>query len=77
MDIRIGVTYTPKEVTVDLGEDDIDMDALKAKVESALNGEDGVLWMEDKLGRHIAVPSDKISYVEIGSPQADRPIGFG
>ena len=76
MDIRIGVTYTPKEVAVELGED-ADPKTLKEKVEAALSGDDKVLWLEDRKGRHIAVPADKISYVEIGSAEADRPIGFG
>lgn len=76
MDIRIGVTYTPKEVTVELA-DNVDVDEIRSKVEAALGGAEPVLWLEDKKGRHVAVPSEKISYVEIGSPQSDRPIGFG
>lgn len=76
MDIRIGVTYTPKEVAVEL-DDDADTAELKARVEAALSGSDQVLWLQDRKGRQIAVPADKISYVEIGSPESDRPIGFG
>jgi hypothetical protein len=76
VDIRIGVTYTPKEVTVELA-DDMDVATVKGKVEAALGGTESVLWLEDKKGRHVAVPSEKISYVEIGSPESDRPIGFG
>lgn len=75
MEIRIGVTYTPKEVTVELAED-ADTAAVRAQVEGALSGAESVLWLEDRKGRHIAVPADKISYVEIGSAE-DRPIGFG
>lgn len=75
MDIRIGVTYTPKEVTVELA-DEMDVATVKGKVEAALDGSEPVLWLEDKKGRHVAVPSEKISYVEIGSAE-DRPIGFG
>ncbi len=76
MDIRIGVTYTPKEVTVELA-DDADTAAIRSSVEAALGGDEKVLWLEDRKGRHIAVPADKISYVEIGSAESDRPIGFG
>ena len=75
MEIRIGVTYTTKEVTVEL-DDDADAEALRAQVESALSGSAAVLWLEDRQGRQIAVPADKISYVEIGTKE-DRPIGFG
>jgi hypothetical protein len=70
------VTYTPKEVTVELADDTLAAD-VRQKVEAALSGADAVLWLEDRKGRHIAVPADKISYVEIGSAEADRPIGFG
>ena len=76
MDIRIGVTYTPKEVTVELA-DDADAATVRSSVEAALSGDEKVLWLEDRKGRHIAVPADKISYVEIGSAESDRPIGFG
>jgi len=76
MDIRIGVTYTAKEVTVELP-DDADTDAIRSSVEAALGGDEKVLWLEDRQGRHVAVPADKISYVEIGSAESDRPIGFG
>ncbi len=76
MDIRIGVIYTPKEISLELG-DDADAAAVKATVEGALNGTDAVLWLEDKKGRQIAVPSEKISYVELGSEEGERPIGFG
>lgn len=76
MDVRIGVTYTPKELELELA-DDADADALRKNVEAALSGEDSVLWVTDKHGRAVGVPTDKIAYVEIGSPSDDRRIGFG
>ncbi len=76
MDVRIGVTYTPKEVALEMA-DDIDVATVQAAVEAALTGEQAVLWLEDRKGNRVAVPSDKISYVEIGSDDANRPIGFG
>ncbi len=76
MDVRIGVTYTAKELDFEL-EDDTDVDKLRKQVEGALTGDDAVLWMSDKRGRSVGVPSDKIAYVEIGSPSDDRRIGFG
>jgi hypothetical protein len=42
-----------------------------------LSGKTPTLWLVDKRGRDIAVPSAKIAYVEIGSTNADRRIGFG
>lgn len=76
MDVRIGVIYTAKELDIDLG-DDADADAVKADVEGALSGGAPVLWLTDKKGRRLGIPADKIAYVEIGSADADRRIGFG
>lgn len=74
MDVRIGVTYAPRELEIEL-EDDADAAAVKADVESALTA-GGVLWLTDKRGRQVGVPTDKVAYVEVGSPQDSRRIGF-
>lgn len=76
MDIRIGVTYTAKELDLELA-DDADTSALQADVEAALTGANPVLWVVDKRGRKVGVPAEKIAYVEIGSPESARRIGFG
>jgi len=76
VDIRIGVTYTAKEIALELA-DDVDAAAIKAKIDGAVSGTDGVLWLEDKKGNQVAIPADKIAYVEIGSGENARPIGFG
>jgi len=75
VDVRIGVTYTGKELDIDLGED-ADADKVQADVAAAVTGESHMLWLTDKKGRRLGVPTDKIAYVEIGSPDADRRIGF-
>lgn len=75
MDVRIGVTQAPRELTVEV--DDGDRDDLKARVEAALTGATDVLWLTDKRGRDVGVPSAKIAYVELGSADGDRRIGFG
>lgn len=76
MDVRIGVTYTGKELDVELGED-ADGDAVQSDVDAALGGSSAVLWLTDKKGRRVGVPTDKIAYVEIGGPDSERRIGFG
>ena len=76
MDVRIGVTYTAKEIDVDLGPD-ADGDAVKADVDAALGGESSVLWLTDRRGRRVGIPAEKIAYVEIGSAETERRIGFG
>ncbi|MEY3148087.1 MAG: hypothetical protein RL688_1306, partial [Actinomycetota bacterium] len=36
-----------------------------------------VLWLVDKKGRTVGVASAKIAYVEFGSVDGDRRMGFG
>ncbi|CAN5861594.1 DUF3107 domain-containing protein [soil metagenome] len=76
MDVRIGVTYSPKEIDVELG-DDADAAKLRTEIDGVLGGSEGVLWLTDRKGRQVGVPVAKVAYVEIGSPSDDRRIGFG
>ena len=76
VDLRIGVTQAPKEINIELDED-ADRDDLKARIDAALSGASDVLWVSDKRGRDIGVPSAKIAYAELGSADGDRRIGFG
>lgn len=75
MDVRVGVTQTPKEIHVELPEG-TDQDKVIADVEAALAAEVGVLWLTDRKGRRVGVPAGKVAYVEIGSPSDDRRVGF-
>lgn len=76
MDVRIGVTQTPREISIELA-DDLDRNELKAKVEAALTGKVEVLWLTDKKGRDVAVSAAKLAYVELGAAEGERRIGFG
>lgn len=76
MDVRIGVTYTAKELDIELA-DDTDVEQLQRDVDEALAGDGQAFWLTDRKGRRVGVPTDKIAYVEIGSPEAVRRIGFG
>ena len=75
MDVRIGVTYSPREIDFEMAPE-TDREALKQQIEQALSDDDRVLWLVDHHGREVAVPSSKIAYVELGSPDHDRRIGF-
>lgn len=75
MDVRIGVTHTPRELDVELA-DDYKIDALKKEIEKAMGDSGGLLWLTDRRGKQIAVPSDKISYVEINSDAGEHRVGF-
>ena len=77
MDIRIGITQAPREIAIEVDDDAAKRDQLKAEVDKALRGETVTLWITDKKGRDIAIPTAKIAYVEIGSGDDGRRIGFG
>jgi hypothetical protein len=75
VDVRIGVTYSPKEIEVDLADDD--PAAVRALVEAALaGGESSVLWLTDRKGRQVGIPTGKLTYIEIGARDGERRIGF-
>ena len=75
VDVRIGVTQAPREINVEVA--DADRDEVRSRIEAALAGATDVLWITDRRGREVAIPSAKIAYVEVGSAEGDRRIGFG
>jgi len=76
VDVRIGIIQTAKELDVELAEGS-DRDAVLADVETALSNPEGILWLTDKRGRRVAVPSARIAYVEVGPIADERRVGFG
>ncbi len=76
MDVRIGIIHTGKELEVELV-DGSERDQVIADVEKSLSNPEGVLWLTDKRGRQIAVPSARIAYVEVGAAVDERRVGFG
>jgi hypothetical protein len=76
VDVRIGVTQTPKEIEVELA-DDTDADKLVAEIESSLAAAEGVLWLTDRRGRRVGVPAAKVAYIELNMHGDDRRVGFG
>ena len=78
MDVRIGVTYSAKELEVELASD-TDRDQVIKDVDTALAGSSSgaVLWLVDRRGRRVGIPADKIAYIDIGSAEEERRVGFG
>jgi hypothetical protein len=76
VDVRIGITQTPKEIEVELS-DDAERDKVLADMEKLLKTGDGVLWLTDRKGRRVGIPVAKVAYVEVGAPTAERRVGFG
>jgi hypothetical protein len=75
VEIRIGVTYSPKEIEIDLA-DDTSGDALVEQISASVGEEGSMLWLTDRKGRRVGVPTAKLAYVEIGAPRSDRRVGF-
>jgi hypothetical protein len=77
MELRIGVTHSVRDITLEMESDDKSRAAARASVEQALTGKVEVLWLKDKRGREVAVPAEKIAFVEFGAPDGERRLGFG
>jgi hypothetical protein len=75
VDVRIGVTHTPREIEVELPEG-TDPDALVKQIEEALSGQ-SVLWLTDRRGRRVGVPAATVAYIELNTSSEDRRVGFG
>jgi hypothetical protein len=75
VDLRICVTQAPRELTIEMPDDE--REQVVKLVELALSGATDVLWLTDKRGRRVAIPSAKLAYVEVGTNDGDRRIGFG
>ena len=73
MEVRIGVTQTPREIEIEVA--DTDRDRVVKDIETSLANGEGVLWLTDRRGRTVGVPSAKVAYIEI-SPTEDRRVGF-
>ena len=76
VDVRIGVTQTPKEIEVELPEG-TDADKLAEQIEKTLASDSGVLWLTDRRGRRVGVPVTKVAYVELDRASEERRVGFG
>ena len=73
MEVKLGVTYSPKELVV---ETERSADEISTLVDEALNGKASVLWLVDTRGRRVGVPTEKLAYVEVGEENPDKRVGF-
>ncbi|MFJ6794531.1 DUF3107 domain-containing protein [Streptomyces sp. NPDC091268] len=73
MEVKIGVQHAPREIVL---ESDLSAEELEAVVAAALSGQAPLLSLTDVKGRKVLVPSDRLSYVDLGEPSA-RKVGFG
>ncbi len=75
MEVVFGVQARDGAIRVQLSDDEVA--DLKQRVENAFKGDQAqILWVTDKDGREIGIPTDKIAYVEFGADKASRQVGF-
>jgi hypothetical protein len=74
MEIRIGVIYTPKELTL---EPQGTPDDVVKMVEKALSDGAAMIWFEDVKGHKVGVPADKLGYIEVDADEGSKRVGFG
>ncbi len=72
MEVKIGVQFANRELVID---SNLSGDQVAAAVDEALSGKSGVLSLEDSKGRRVLVPSEKLAYVELGTPSVGQ-VGF-
>ena len=71
MEVKIGVQYANRELTVDT---DLDAGAVEEQVKQAL-ADGGVLSLTDAKGRRVVVPVEKLAYIEISTSSVGQ-VGF-
>ena len=72
MEVKVGVADTARELTIISSQTPEEVEALVA---DALKNSSGTLALIDDKGRRYLVPSARVAYVEIGSPDS-RKVGF-
>lgn len=72
MEVKIGVQFANRELVIDTS---LSGDEIEAAVSEAITGDSRVLSLTDTKGRRVLVPSDKLAYVELGTPSIGQ-VGF-
>jgi len=76
VDVRIGIIQAARELDIELASE-VTQEEVLAQIEAAFATAEGVIWLEDKRGRRIGVPCARIAYVEVGTQDDGRKVGFG
>ena len=73
MEVKIGVTDSPRELVLNSAQTPAEIEQL---VTEAIGKDSGVLALTDEKGRRFLVQNTRIAYVEIGAADSRR-VGFG
>ena len=72
MEVKIGVQFAPRELSLESAQTPAEVEA--AVIEAIADG-NGTLNLVDDRGRRVIVPVDKLAYVEIAE-SSPRTVGF-
>ena len=72
VEVRIGISDSPRELTIDLTNS---ADEIEASVARALH-EGSHISFTDERGRRLIVPAAKVGFIEV-SARSERKVGFG
>lgn len=72
VEVRIGITESPRELTIELTNT---ADDIEATVARALHEGSHIAFTDEK-GRRLIVPATKVGFVEV-SARSERKVGFG
>ena len=72
MEVKIGVQHASRELVID---SELSSEDVEGAVSKALSSDDRMLVLADSKGRKVLVPTDKLAYVEVGSPTLGQ-VGF-
>jgi hypothetical protein len=73
VEVKIGVTDSPRELVLSSAQTPVEVEEL---VTEALGKDSGVLALTDEKGRRFLIQNSRIAYVEIGAADGRR-VGFG
>ena len=72
MDIRIGITNSPREISFETAQTAAEVEKV---VGDALDGGKSFVTLADSKGKTYLVPTASLAYVEVGSEES-RKVGF-
>ena len=73
MEVKIGVQYAPRELSVAT---ESEPEAVLAALDTALKN-DAVFTLTDDKGRTVAVPAARVAYLDFTSDAGKSKVGFG
>jgi hypothetical protein len=73
LEIRIGVTDSQKEITLQVEDKPED---LSMRIETSLTDGSLMIWFDDQKGKRVGVPTQKLAYIEIDAEVPPRSVGF-